>query len=115
MINLLAQGLGTIEPPGAIQNIGADTQGLGRFIQTIISLLIIVAVVASFIMLLIAGIQWATSGGDEKAISAARSRATAAVIGLTLTLAAFAIIRLLEFLFNTSIISGGIILPRAIQ
>ena len=106
---------GAINPPGGaegpIGRIGASPQGLGNFIQTIISVLMIVAFLASFIMLLVAGIQWTTSGGDEKAVSAARGRATAAIIGLVLTLAAFAIIKLLETVLTINIISGGINLP----
>lgn len=106
---------GAINPPGGaegpIARIGASPQGLGNFIQTIISILMIIAFIASFIMLLVAGIQWSTSGGDPKAVEAARGRATAAIIGLVLTLTAFAIIKLLEFILGIPIISGGINLP----
>lgn len=102
---------GTINPPAEILRFGGTEAGLSKFLGVIITLLFIVAAIASFIMLLVAGIQWTTSGGDQKAVEAARGRATAAIIGLVLTLSAFAIIKLVETILGVPIVSGGIHLP----
>ena len=62
-------------------------------------------------MLLIGGIRWILAGGDEKAVSSARSTITAALIGLVIVLLSFAIIKLVEAFFGVTIISGTITIP----
>lgn len=82
-----------------------------QIIQAVVKFILIVAFVAAFIMLLIGGIRWILAGGDEKAVSSARSTITAALIGLVIVLLAFAIIKLVETFFHVCIISGTITIP----
>ena len=103
--NVLAVESGTIVP---------DTLpdvGIIAVIQAVIKFILIVAFVAAFIMLLIGGIRWILAGGDEKAVSSARSTITAALIGLVIVLLSFAIIKLVEAFFGVTIISGTITIP----
>jgi hypothetical protein len=91
-------------------------QGLAKFevadfVTAIIRLIIIIAFVVAFIFLLIGGIRWIIAGGETKAVEGARNMVTGALVGLIIVLAAFAIIRLVEFFFSISIISGPISLP----
>ena len=84
-------------------------------IQAAIRFILIVAFVAAFIFLLIGGVRWILAGGDEKAVGAARSTITAALIGLVIVLIAFAIIRLVEIFFNLNIITGGVSIPNVVS
>lgn len=82
-----------------------------QILQAVIRFILVVAFVAAFIMLLIGGIRWILAGGDEKAVSSARSTITAALIGLVIVLLAFAIIKLVEAFFGVNVISGGVCIP----
>lgn len=93
--------LGGIKPP---EGIPKDVGALGSFIGAIIQLLVIAAVVVTFIILLIGGIQYATAGGDPKNTAAARAKVAAGIIGLIITLSTFAIIGLIEFFFDIKIL-----------
>lgn len=102
---VFAQDSGSIVPD-TLPNVG-----IIAVIQAVIKFILIVAFVAAFIMLLIGGIRWILAGGDEKAVSSARSTITAALIGLVIVLLSFAIIKLVEAFFGVTIISGTITIP----
>lgn len=60
-------------------------------IGKIISYLLGVIGIVVFIIIVISGFQWMTSGGDAQKITAARGRLLNAVIGLAIILAAYSI------------------------
>lgn len=62
-------------------------------LKNIISILAPIAGIAFFIMLLVGGFQFVTSGGDPKAAGQARATLTYAVIGVILVVAAWLIIQ----------------------
>lgn len=80
---------------------------IGSLISNLISLILIGAAVIFFFMLVLGGIQWMLSGGDKAGTESARGRITAALIGLLIVFAAWAITRLLETFLGVQIISGG--------
>lgn len=84
---------------------------LGMFLSNIITLILIIAAIIAFFLLMIGGIQWMLSGGDKAATEAARGRITAALIGLLLVFASWAIILLIEKFLGITILGGPIILP----
>jgi len=65
---------------------------LGSVITTAINLIFIVAVILAFGFLIFGGIQWITSGGDKGKTEEARNKITAAVVGLLILGASWAII-----------------------
>ena len=77
-------------------------QDLGHFLNATLSLVMMVSALLVFFYLIWAGIQWITSGGDKSKTEAARNKITAAVIGLIVVSASYAILTLiLRFLgFN---------------
>ncbi len=97
-----------IVPPALNNNISV----LG-VLTAVIRIILLLAFVLSFIFLLIGGIRWITSGGDEKGVAGARNTITAALIGLVVVLLAFVLIKLVETFFNISILSGGVCIPNA--
>ena len=64
---------------------------LGKFIGAVITFFLVIAALAAFIFLLLGGFTWITSGGDKAAVEAAQKRIQAAIIGLIIVFAAWAI------------------------
>ncbi|MDD2225394.1 MAG: hypothetical protein PHP97_04530 [Candidatus Shapirobacteria bacterium] len=69
-----------------------------------ISLVLIVVSLVFFFILVIGGLKWITSGGDEKKVAAARAQITNALIGLVIVFAAWAIMKLIGSLFGIDIL-----------
>lgn len=71
-----------------------------------ISLVMVVVALVFFFMLIWGGLKWVMSQGDEKNVAAARAQITNALIGLAIVFAAWAIMRLIEIVFDINILSG---------
>ena len=84
---------------------------IGSLISGAIQLILVGAGIIAFLYLLLGGIQWITSGGDKAGVDAARQKILAAVIGLVIVFASWALIRLLEAFLGVCIISGPISIP----
>ena len=76
---------------------------LGPLISRLIGDFIIIAAILVLIYLVWGGIQWITSGGEKGAITAAKSRISAALIGLLIVLASWAIFVLIKYMFGISL------------
>jgi len=87
---------------------------LGKLISSLISLFLIIAALSSFVFLLWGGIQWITSGGDKSALDAAKNRITAALLGLLITFAAYAIFLVVEQFLGIQILGGTLTIPSPI-
>lgn len=75
----------------------------GQLATDIIQILTATAGAASLIFIVIAGIKFVTSSGDPKKIASASSTLTYALIGLAVTILAFAILRLVQYFLKSSI------------
>ncbi len=84
---------------------------LGRLISSAIQFILIGAGLIAFVYLLLGGIQWITSGGDKAGVDAARQKIMAAVIGLVIVFATWALITVLEKFLGVSIITGTLTIP----
>lgn len=73
---------------------------LNQMVSAGVTLILIVAAIISFIFLIIGGIRWITSGGDKEGTAKAQGTITAALIGLVIVFAAFAIIQALSVFFG---------------
>lgn len=95
-INLTPKGdfaaLGNITVPGIIS--GA------------ISLIMLAVALIFFFILILGGLKWVMSEGDQKAVEAARNQITNALIGLAIVFSAFAIMKLIEIVFGISLLNG---------
>jgi len=87
----------------------ATIQGLQCLIANIFTVFITLLGLAGFIMFLIAGIRWLTSGGNTKGMETARNTMTFAVIGLVVALSAFIVINLLADFTGVNIIRKFVI------
>jgi hypothetical protein len=68
---------------------------LGVIVNTVLSLLGIVFI----ILTIIGGFQWMTAGGNEDQVKKAQARIKNAIIGLIITVSAYAVWRLIETYF----------------
>lgn len=84
---------------------------LGKVLSSFLQIATITAGILVFVYLLLGGIKYISSGGDEKAVTSAKNQITTAIVGLLLVVSAYAITKIVERVFGVSIL-GGIELPR---
>lgn len=63
----------------------------GKFLGSLVGVALLLAALAAFFYLIWGGIQWITSGGDKTAVEAAQHRIQAALLGLLITFATWAL------------------------
>jgi len=85
---------------GFALDLGTIITGLLQFIMAIAALLV-------FLYLIWGGIQWITSGGDKSKTEEARNKITAAVLGLIVLAAAYAILQIMLKFLGLDSISGA--------
>jgi len=90
----------------SVDSKAAPFTDLGVLIRNALSIIFFLAGLLAFVYLLIGGLQWITSGGDKAAATAARDRITAALVGLIIIVAAFAVTLVLERVFGIQILTG---------
>ena len=91
------------------KNVGEFSSLTGLTIPSIVSGLIrmtlVVAAIVFFFILVIGGIKWIASGGDKAQTEGARNQITAALVGLVIVFAAWAILALIKTFFGVDIFS----------
>ena len=83
---------------------------VGGIVSGAISLILIIVALVFFFILVIGGLKWITSGGDEKKVAGARAQITNALIGLVIVFAAWAIMKLIGTVFGIDIV-GTLTIP----
>lgn len=107
MQNLIAQiNLQPAESDKNFGNLGGLT--IPSIISALIRGVVVVAAVIFFFMLVIGGIRWIASGGDKGQTEGARNQITAALVGLVIVFAAWAIVALINTFFKVDIFSLSI-------
>ena len=117
MLSLLAQAGNdpdkiNLRPGGDFAPIQSLT--IGMIVGGAIQLALVIASVVFFFILIVGGIRWIVSGGDKAQTEAARGQITAALVGLVIVFAAWAIVQLIGTFFGVSI-TGGLTIPTVIQ
>src|SRR3989337_4507375 len=103
---VFAQSTINLSPGGQFTGLNSIT--IANIISALIILILIIAALVFFFMLVWGGIRYITSGGDTGQTEAARSQITAALIGLVIVFAAWAIINLVNLFFGVNILSLNI-------
>lgn len=103
---------GKINPPDAVSAIGSGAQGINNVLNTFVSIIFVVAAIIVLFMFLFGALQWITSGGEKEAISKARGRITAALIGLVLLALTFVILRVLSQVLGFELFFGALEMDR---
>ena len=81
---------------------------LPNIISGLIKFTVVIAAIVFFFILVIGGIRWIASGGDKAQTEAARNQITAALVGLVIVFAAWAIVALINVFFKIDIFSLAI-------
>jgi len=91
-----------ITPPGGLGtgSITAGNVDLPTLAKNGLTILFSVAVLLSFIFILIGGFKWILSQGDKKQLDEAQKTITFAIVGLVLVLLSFFILNLIGYLFQ---------------
>ena len=100
MLNLLAADI-NLQPGGDFVKLGGLT--FGGIVSAAIRLILVIAALVFFFILVIGGIRWIASGGDKAQTEAARNQITAALVGLVIVFAAWAIVQLINTFFGINI------------
>jgi hypothetical protein len=74
-------------------------------VSGLIRMTLVVAAIVFFFILVIGGIKWIASGGDKAQTEGARNQITAALVGLVIVFAAWAILALIKTFFGVDIFS----------
>ena len=90
-------------PAGLYGEQGSEVTGFGNLASDILLILVSAAATLSIIFIIIAGIKFLTSSGDEKKLASATGTLTYAIIGLAVTILAFVIIRIVQFFFGSNV------------
>lgn len=94
MLNWLSESCSVIDPVTGIEV--ATIQGFNCIVKIILRLAVQFAGIAVFILLLVGGFKYLTSGGNPEAKKAASGTITYAIIGLSLLLGSWLILLLIE-------------------
>jgi len=105
MQNLLAETIISLTPRGQSSFSSLGTLSIPGVISGLIGLMMIVAAIVFFFILVIGGIKWIASGGDKVKTEEARNQITAALVGLVIVFAAWAIVNLIQTFFGVDIFS----------
>lgn len=71
---------------------GCDGSGLSTLIKNVINILLFIIGTIAVIMIIVGGIRYATSGGDQAQVTAAKNTILYSVVGVVVALMAFAIV-----------------------
>lgn len=73
---------------------------IANLVSNAVSVVLILSAIAFFVMLVMGGVQWLTSGGDKTKVQAAQTSITNAVIGLAIVASSYAIYSLILYFFG---------------
>ena len=76
---------------------------IGSYISHIISAVILVGGLATFVYMVMGGVQWISSGGSKDKIQEAKDKITNAIIGLAVVAAAWAVYKIIDYFFGIGI------------
>jgi len=71
-----------------------------KFGSWVLNLIFAIGFIVAFIMIIVGGIKYATSGGDEKAVASARSTIGLAIVGILLMIGAIVFLTVIRRLFD---------------
>lgn len=89
----------------------ATIADLGGIFANIVQDLVGLAGIALFVMLLVGGFKYITSGGDPKAVDAAQKTITYAIMGLVAILVSYLILVLIKLITGVDVTTFNVTLP----
>lgn len=91
-LQLAAGSVLAIDPGEEIKPGKGFADNIGSLINGVLSFVMVIAALLVFLYLIMGGIEWITSGGDSGKTEKARNKITAAVVGLVVLAASYAVL-----------------------
>lgn len=114
MTKELAVSLGTIGEnnrgelgPFAGKSLGNPLDTITSYISSIVGMLTVVASIWFLFMILFAGYEWISAGGDAKKIASARDRITHAFVGLVIVVGSWSLLAVAGQFFGFDTLLGA--------
>ena len=101
----------TVFAADAIGTVTAGTgfaQDMGKLISSVLTIVMVVAILLVLLYLIMGGIEWITSGGDKGKTESARNKITAAIIGIIILAAAYALTTLVAYVLGFNDFQGAL-------
>jgi hypothetical protein len=73
---------------------------IGNLITSVLTIVMVVAILLVLLYLIMGGIEWITSGGDKGKTESARNKITSAIIGIIILAAAYALTQLVAYILG---------------
>lgn len=84
-----------------------DIQNINTLVPGLLNAALVIAFAIFVFLLIFAGIQWITAGGDKAKVESAQKKLTGAIIGIIIVISAWAILGLVKNFFNLSSTTGS--------
>ena len=94
--------------PSAIEPGTGYSKDFGLMINSILSIVMVVALLLVLLYLILGGIEWITSGGDKGKTESARNKITSAIIGIIILAASYALVTLVAWVLGFASFSTAI-------
>lgn len=92
----------SITPPGSIPHGGLTF--LQKVFGNAYTIILLICIAVSLIYIVLAGMQWITSGGDKNKLEVARRRLTWAIVGLIIGFLSFFIVNVIGNIFGVDLL-----------
>lgn len=103
---VLAQGNTGTDPKYTVESVetpGGFFEDFGGLISGVLNIILTIAVILVLFYLIMGGIAWLTSGGDKGKTESARNQITAAIVGLVIIVAAWAIMTFVQQILGVEV------------
>jgi hypothetical protein len=95
--------IGTVTPgTGWADNIGV-------LITSVLTIVMVVAILLVLLYLIMGGIEWITSGGDKGKTEGARNKITSAIIGIIILAASYALVQLVAYVLGFASLNAALL------
>ena len=95
-----------LAPEGSFKVIGSFT--LPNMVSTFFSIMLVVVGIVFLFILVMGGLKWMMSEGDDKKLTVARNQVTNALVGLVIVFSAWALIALISQIFGINLLKISI-------
>lgn len=85
---------------GTVKTGSGYAKDIGSLISSVLSIVMVIALILVLIYLIWGGIGWITAGGDKGKTEEARNKITAAVIGIIILAAAWALVNFVAYVLG---------------
>ena len=95
-----AQVFAQTAPIGTVAAGTGWAKNIGSLISSVLTIVMVVAILLVLLYLIMGGIEWITSGGDKGKTEGARNKITAAIIGIIILASSYALVTLVAYVLG---------------